>query len=72
MRENLRVFADLYGVERPDERPARRVAFIEEIDSRNLGILFVVPLSLAGFVLGQVALSVLRTLIGVGGACFFA
>ena len=48
------------------------LTFIEEIYSRNLGNLFVAPLSLAEFILGQVALSVLRTLIGVGGACAFA
>jgi len=48
------------------------LTFIEEIYSRNLGNLFVAPLSLADFILGQVALSVLRTLIGVGGACLFA
>jgi len=48
------------------------LTFIEEIYSRNLGNLFVAPLSLAEFILGQVALSVLRTLIGVGGACLFA
>lgn len=48
------------------------LTFIEEIYSRNLGNLFVTPLSLGEFILGQIALSVLRTLIGVGGACLFA
>ena len=48
------------------------LTFIEEIYSRNLGNLFVAPLSLTEFVLAQFALSVLRTLIGVGGACVAA
>ena len=48
------------------------LTFVEEVYSRNLGNLFVAPLSLAEFVLGQLALSVLRTLLGVGGACVFA
>lgn len=46
--------------------------FIEEIYSRNLGNLFVSPLTVGEFVAGQLVLSVLRTLIGVGGACLFA
>ncbi|MGH8802375.1 MAG: ABC transporter permease [Casimicrobiaceae bacterium] len=48
------------------------LTFVEEIYSRNLGNLFVSPLRLYELVLGQLALSVLRTLIGVGGACLFA
>ena len=48
------------------------LTFVEEIYSRNLGNLFVSPLRLHELVLGQLALSVLRTLIGVGGACLFA
>lgn len=48
------------------------LTFVEEIYSRNLGNLFVSPLRLHEFVLGQLVLSVLRTLIGVGGACFAA
>jgi ABC-2 type transport system permease protein len=48
------------------------LTFIEEIYSRNLGNLFVSPLRFAEFVAGQLTLSVLRTLIGVGGACLFA
>ena len=48
------------------------LTFIEEMYSRNLGNLFVSPLRLYEFIAGQLTLSVLRTLIGVGGACFFA
>lgn len=48
------------------------LTFVEEIYSRNLGNLFVSPLRLHELVIGQLALSVLRTLIGVGGACLFA
>jgi ABC-2 type transport system permease protein len=48
------------------------LTFIEEMYSRNLGNLFVSPLRLHEFIAGQLTLSVLRTLIGVGGACFFA
>ncbi|HMA30934.1 MAG TPA: ABC transporter permease [Casimicrobiaceae bacterium] len=48
------------------------LTFIEEIYSRNLGNLFVSPLRLHEFVAGQLAMSVMRTLIGVGGACLFA
>ena len=48
------------------------LTFIEEMYSRNLGNLFVSPLRLGEFIAGQLTLSVLRTLIGVGGACFFA
>ena len=48
------------------------LTFIEEMYSRNLGNLFVSPLRLPEFIAGQLTMSVLRTLIGVGGACFFA
>ena len=48
------------------------LTFIEEMYSHNLGNLFVSPLRLSEFITGQLVMSVLRTLIGVGGACFFA
>jgi len=48
------------------------VTFIEELYARNLGNLFVSPLRLGEFIAGQLALSVVRALIGVGGACVFA
>jgi ABC-2 type transport system permease protein len=48
------------------------LTFIEELYARNLGNLFVSPLRLHELIAGQLAMSVLRTLIGVGGACFFA
>ena len=48
------------------------VTFIEEMYARNLGNLFVSPLRLGEFIAGQLALSVVRALIGVGGACLFA
>jgi ABC-2 type transport system permease protein len=48
------------------------LTFIEELYSRNLGNLFVSPLTLPEFITGQLVMSVLRTLIGVGGACAFA
>ena len=48
------------------------LTFIEEMYSRNLGNLFVSPLRLHEFIAGQLAISVLRTLVGVGGACLFA
>ena len=48
------------------------LTFVEEMYSRNLGNLFVSPLRLSEFIAGQLTMSVLRTLIGVGGACFFA
>ena len=48
------------------------LTFIEEMYSRNLGNLFVSPLTLPEFIAGQLAMSVVRTLIGVGGACVFA
>jgi ABC-2 type transport system permease protein len=48
------------------------LTFIEEIYARNLGNLFVSPLRLHELIVGQLAMSVMRTLIGVGGACLFA
>jgi ABC-2 type transport system permease protein len=48
------------------------LTFIEELQSRNLANLFVSPLRLREFIAGQVVMSMLRTLIGVGGACVFA
>ena len=48
------------------------LTFVEEMYSRNLGNLFVSPLRLSEFIAGQLMMSVLRTLIGVGGACVFA
>jgi ABC-2 type transport system permease protein len=48
------------------------LTFIEEMYSRNLGNLFVSPLRLREFIAGQLTMSMLRTLIGVGGACLFA
>lgn len=48
------------------------LTFIEEVYSRNLGNLFVSPLTLPEFIAGQLVLSVIRTLIGIGGACLAA
>lgn len=48
------------------------LSFIEEMYARNLGNLFVSPLRPTELVAGQLAMSVLRTLIGVGGASLFA
>jgi ABC-2 type transport system permease protein len=48
------------------------LTFLEEMYSRNLGNLFVSPLRLREFIAGQLVMSTLRTLIGVGGACVFA
>lgn len=48
------------------------LTFIEELQSRNLANLFVSPLRLREFIAGQVVMSVLRTLIGVGVAAVFA
>ncbi|MEO8753706.1 MAG: ABC transporter permease [Casimicrobiaceae bacterium] len=48
------------------------LTFIEEMYSRNLANLFVSPLRLEEFIAGQIAMSMLRALIGVGGACVFA
>ena len=48
------------------------LTFIEEFYARNLGNLFVSPLTLPEYIVGQLAISVLRALVGVGGACLFA
>jgi len=48
------------------------LTFIEEIYARNVGNLFVSTLRLYELIAGQLAMSVLRALIGVGGACLFA
>jgi len=48
------------------------LTFIEEMYARNLGNLFVSPLRLSELIAGQRTMSVLRALIGVGGACLFA
>ena len=48
------------------------LTFVEELYSRNLGNLFVSPLTLPEFIAGQLVMSVVRTLIGVGGACVVA
>ncbi len=48
------------------------LTFIEEFYARNLGNLFVSPLTLPEYIAGQLAMSLLRALIGVGGACLFA
>ena len=48
------------------------LTFIEEMYARNVGNLFVSPLRLYELITGQLVMSVLRALIGVGGACVFA
>jgi len=48
------------------------LTFVEEMYARNLGNLFVSPLRLGEFIAGQLVMSVMRALIGVGGACVFA
>jgi ABC-2 type transport system permease protein len=48
------------------------LTFIEELYARNLGNLFVSPLRHYELIAGQLVMSVVRTLIGVGGACLFA
>ena len=48
------------------------LTFFEEMYSRNLGNLFVSPLRAWEFIVGQLVMSVLRTLVGVGAACAFA
>jgi ABC-2 type transport system permease protein len=48
------------------------LSFIEEFYARNLGNLFVAPLTLPEYIAGQLAISLMRALIGVGGACVFA
>ena len=48
------------------------LSFFEELYSRNLGNLFVSPLRPWELIVGQLVMSVLRTLIGVGGAALCA
>ena len=48
------------------------LSFFEEMYSRNLGNLFVSPLRPWELIVGQLVMSVIRTLIGVGGAAFVA
>jgi ABC-2 type transport system permease protein len=48
------------------------LTLIEELYARNLGNLFVSPLTVPEFIAGQLAMSILRALLGVGGACVFA
>jgi ABC-2 type transport system permease protein len=48
------------------------LTFIEEFYSRNLGNLFVSPLTLPEYIAAQLTMSMIRALIGVGGACVFA
>jgi ABC-2 type transport system permease protein len=48
------------------------LTFFEEMYSRNLGNLFVSPLRAWELIAGQLVMSLLRTLIGVGAACAFA
>src|SRR5499425_3396017 len=44
------------------------LTFIEEFYARNLGNLFVAPLTLPEYIAGQLTMSVVRALVGVGGA----
>ncbi len=48
------------------------LTLIEELYARNLGNLFVAPLTVPEFIAGQLAMGIVRALIGVGGACLFA
>ena len=48
------------------------LTLIEEFYARSLGSLFVSPLTLPEYIAGQLAMSVVRALIGAGGACLFA
>jgi ABC-2 type transport system permease protein len=48
------------------------LTFIEEMYARNVGNLFVSPLRLYELIIGQLTMSVMRAIIGVGGACVFA
>ena len=48
------------------------LSFFEEMYSRNLGNLFVSPLRPWEMIAGQLVMSVIRTLIGVGGAALVA
>src|SRR5207249_10019695 len=48
------------------------LTFFEEMYSPNLGNLFVSPLRARELIAGQVGMSIIRTLIGVGVACLSA
>lgn len=48
------------------------LTFFEEMYSRNLGNLFVSPLRPWEMIVGQLVMSFIRTIIGVGAACVFA
>jgi ABC-2 type transport system permease protein len=48
------------------------LSFFEELYARNLGNLFVSPLRPWELIAGQITMSVIRMLIGVGGAVLFA
>jgi len=48
------------------------LTFFEEMYSRNLGNLFVSPLRAWELIVGQLVMSLVRTIIGVGAACVFA
>lgn len=48
------------------------LSFFEELYARNLANLFVSPLRTWELVASYVVMSLIRTLIGMGGACFFA
>lgn len=48
------------------------LTFIEEFYARNLGNLFVSPLTLPEYIVAQLTMSLIRALIGVGGACVLA
>ncbi len=48
------------------------LTFVEEMYARNVANLFTSPLKFGEFVTGQIVLSALRALIGVGAACLFA
>jgi ABC-2 type transport system permease protein len=48
------------------------LTFIEEFYARNLGNLFVAPLTLPEYIVGQLSIGLIRALIGVGGASLFA
>ena len=48
------------------------LTFTEELYARNLGNLFVSPLTLPEYIAGQLTMSFVRAVIGVGGACAFA
>src|SRR4029078_9870794 len=48
------------------------LTFIKEFYARNLGNLFVSPLTLPEYIAGQLTISLFRALSVVGGACLFA